>query len=125
LRAVNNSLSANIQRWLFPKQYDENGWPSIHSSTMEPTVPGRDPVFNNRYHVLEPLGSGGMANVYLAFDEVLGRDVALKVLDHRFVDDEEFVERFKREARIAAVLSHPNIASIHDLRDTENGTYYM
>lgn len=122
---MNNSLSANIQRWLFPKQYDENGWPSLHSSTMEQAVPGSGPIFNNRYHVLEPLGSGGMANVYLAFDEVLGRDVALKVLDHRFVDDEEFVERFRREARIAAVLSHPNIASIHDLRDTENGTYYM
>ena len=122
---MNNSLSANIQRWLFPKQYDENGWPSLHSSTMEQAVPGSGSIFNNRYHVLEPLGSGGMANVYLAFDEVLGRDVALKVLDHRFVDDEEFVERFRREARIAAVLSHPNIASIHDLRDTENGTYYM
>src|SRR3954468_14924198 len=82
-------------------------------------------IINDRYHVIEPLGSGGMASVYRARDKLLDRDVALKVLRHHFADDEEFVERFKREARIAAALSHPNIASVHDLGKTENGSYYM
>ena len=83
------------------------------------------PIVDNRYRIIESLGSGGMATVYLAYDEVLDRDVALKVLSHRLTDDEEFVERFRREARIAAALSHPNIASVHDLGETENGSYYM
>lgn len=56
-------------------------------------------LIDRRYNVVEPLGRGGMAEVYLAHDEVLGRDVALKVLSRRFADDAEFVERFKREAR--------------------------
>ena len=83
------------------------------------------PTISNRYHIIKPLGSGGMAAVYLAHDEVLDRDVALKVLKHRFTDDEEFVERFRREARISAALSHPNIASVYDLGEIQNGSYYM
>ena len=66
-----------------------------------------------------------MATVYLAYDEVLDRYVALKVLSHLFVDDEEFVERFKREAKVGAALSHPNIVSVYDLGETQNGSYYM
>jgi serine/threonine protein kinase len=86
---------------------------------------GYFPTINHRYHVIEPLGSGGMASVYWVRDKLLERDVALKVLHHHFANDEEFVERFRREARIAASLSHPNIASIHDLGETQNGSYYM
>jgi serine/threonine protein kinase len=82
-------------------------------------------VIDNRYRVIEPLGSGGMANVYLAYDQVLGRSVAVKVLNPRLADDREFVERFRREARIAAAFSHPNIASVHDLGETENSDYYI
>jgi serine/threonine protein kinase len=72
-----------------------------------------------------PLGSGGMADVFLAHDEVLGRDVALKVLKDHYAENEEFVERFNREARNAAALSHPNIVSIFDRGETEDGTYYI
>ena len=92
---------------------------------MKQALYNRYPIVNNRYRVIEWLGKGGMANVYLARDAVLDRNVALKVLSHRFADDEEFVERFRREARIAAALSHPNITSVYDLGKTEDGSYYI
>ena len=60
------------------------------------------------------MGSGGMAEVYLAHDGVLGRDVALKILKDQYAGDGEFVERFRREARSAAPLNHPNIVSVYD-----------
>ena len=82
-------------------------------------------VVDNRYRIVKPLGAGGMAEVYLAHDNVLQRDVALKVMSGRYAGDEEFVERFKREAQSAAVLSHPNIVSIYDRGESENGTYYI
>jgi serine/threonine-protein kinase len=70
------------------------------------------------------LGTGGMANVYLAEDEVLGRRVAIKILDDRHAGDDQFIERFRREAKNAASLSHPNIVSIYDRGEAE-GTYYI
>ena len=82
-------------------------------------------LVDNRYRILRPLGSGGMAEVYLAHDDVLDRDVALKVMSGRYSDDDEFVERFKREAQSAAALSHPNIVSIYDRGESEDGTYYI
>ncbi len=82
-------------------------------------------VLDNRYTLVEPLGSGGMAEVYLAHDEVLDRDVALKILRHQYAEDEQFVERFRREARSAAGLSHPNIVSIYDQGRSEDGAYYI
>ncbi len=82
-------------------------------------------VVDNRYRIVRPLGAGGMAEVYLAHDNVLQRDVALKVMSGRYAGDEEFVERFKREAQSAAVLSHPNIVSIYDRGESEDGTYYI
>ncbi|HZC18070.1 MAG TPA: protein kinase, partial [Rubrobacteraceae bacterium] len=82
-------------------------------------------VVDHRYTLVEPLGDGGMARVYLAHDEVLDRDVALKVLREQYADDEEFVERFRREARSAAGLSHPNIVSVYDQGRSEDGAYYM
>ena len=66
-----------------------------------------------------------MAEVYLAHDDILDRDVALKVMSSRYASDEEFVERFKREAQSAAALSHPNIVSIFDRGESEDGTYYI
>jgi serine/threonine-protein kinase len=80
---------------------------------------------DGRYVLAESLGSGGMAEVYLAHDDVLDRSVALKVMSGRYADDEEFVERFKREAQSAAALSHPNIVSIYDRGEAEDGTYYI
>ncbi|MDQ3496294.1 MAG: Stk1 family PASTA domain-containing Ser/Thr kinase [Actinomycetota bacterium] len=82
-------------------------------------------LVDNRYRLLRSLGSGGMADVYLAHDDILDRDVALKVMSSRYASDEEFVERFKREAQSAAALSHPNIVSIFDRGESEDGTYYI
>ena len=81
-------------------------------------------LFDGRYQVVRKLGSGGMANVYLAEDQELGRRVAIKILNDRHAGDEQFVERFRREAKNAAALSHPNIVSIYDRGEAE-GTYYI
>ena len=81
-------------------------------------------IIDGRYRVISRLGSGGMADVYLAQDQMLGREVAVKLLHHHFAEDHEFVERFRREASSAAALSHPNIVGIFD-RGEWNGTYYI
>jgi beta-lactam-binding protein with PASTA domain/predicted Ser/Thr protein kinase len=81
-------------------------------------------LIDGRYRVVSRLGSGGMADVYLAHDQLLGREVAVKVLHRHFAEDQEFVERFRREASSAAALSHPNIVGIFD-RGEWNGTYYI
>src|ERR671924_766087 len=81
-------------------------------------------LFDRRYRVLRRLGRGGMADVYLAEDEELGRRVAIKILNDRHAADDQFVERFRREATNAAGLSHPNIVSIYDRGEAE-GTYYI
>jgi beta-lactam-binding protein with PASTA domain len=83
-----------------------------------------DTIVDGRYRVLSRLGSGGMADVYLAEDQLLGRRLAVKVLHHHFAEDQEFVERFRREASSAAGLSHPNIVGIFD-RGEWDGTYYI
>jgi eukaryotic-like serine/threonine-protein kinase len=81
-------------------------------------------LFDGRYRIVRKLGSGGMANVYLAEDEDLGRRVAIKILNERYANDDLFIERFRREAKSAAGLSHPNIVSIYDRGEAE-GTYYI
>jgi beta-lactam-binding protein with PASTA domain len=81
-------------------------------------------AIDNRYEVLSRIGSGGMADVYLARDRLLGRQVAVKLLQHRFAEDQEFVERFRREASSAAGLSHPNVVAVFD-RGEWDGTYYI
>jgi len=81
-----------------------------------------DRTFDSRYVIRRKLGSGGMADVYLAEDQELGRRVALKLLNARHAADEQFVERFRREAQSAAGLNHPNIVSIFD-RGRAEGTY--
>jgi eukaryotic-like serine/threonine-protein kinase len=81
-------------------------------------------LFDGRYRILRKLGAGGMANVYLAEDEELGRRVAIKILNERYANDELFIERFRREAKSAAALSHPNIVSIYDRGQAED-TYYI
>jgi serine/threonine-protein kinase len=83
-----------------------------------------DRVFDRRYVIKRKLGSGGMADVYLAEDQELGRRVALKLLNDRHAADDQFVERFRREAQSAAGLNHPNIVSIFD-RGRAEGTYYI
>src|SRR5213596_2901536 len=81
-------------------------------------------LFDGRYRIMRKLGAGGMANVYLAEDQELGRPVAIKILNDRHAQDDQFVERFRREAKNAAGLSHPNIVSIYDRGEAE-GTYYI
>ena len=83
-----------------------------------------DALIDGRYKVLTRLGSGGMADVFCAEDQQLGRKVALKLLHRRFAEDAEFVERFRREASSAAGLQHPNVVSVYD-RGEWDGTYYI
>jgi serine/threonine-protein kinase len=90
--------------------------------TTQDTLSGT--LFAGRYRIARKLGGGGMADVYLAEDQELGRRVAVKMLHARYVNDEQFVERFRREATHAAGLSHPNIVSIFD-RGESDGSYYI
>ena len=84
----------------------------------------QDTVVDGRYKVMSKLGSGGMADVWCAEDLQLGRKVALKLLHARFAEDQDFVERFRREASAAAGLQHPNVVSVYDRGEWE-GTYYI
>jgi eukaryotic-like serine/threonine-protein kinase len=81
-------------------------------------------LVDGRYRIVRRIGSGGMADVYCAQDTHLGREVALKVLHRRFAQDQEFVERFRREAKSAAGLQHPNVVGVYD-RGEHDGTYYI
>jgi eukaryotic-like serine/threonine-protein kinase len=81
-------------------------------------------LVDERYKIVSRLGAGGMADVFLAEDEQLGRKVALKLLYQRFAEDPGFVERFRREAQAAAGLQHPNVVSVYD-RGAYDGTYYI
>ena len=78
----------------------------------------------NRYEVLEKIGVGGMATVYKAKDNILKRNVAIKVLRDEFTTDDEFIKRFNTEAQSAASLTHPNIVSIYDVGHEDN-LYYI
>src|SRR5579863_5715722 len=82
------------------------------------------PVFSDRYEMVKHIARGGMAQVYLAQDLLLDRPVALKVLFPELSIDRSFVERFRREAKAAANLTHPNIVSIYDWGQGEN-TYFI
>src|SRR6478735_9376882 len=90
--------------------------------TTQDTLSGT--LFAGRYRIARKLGGGGMADVYLAEDQELGRRVAIKMLHARYANDEQFVERFRREATHAAGLSHPNIVSIFD-RGEFDGSYFI
>ena len=79
---------------------------------------------NDRYEIIQTIGEGGMANVYLAHDIILDRNVAIKVLRGDLAGDEKFVRRFQREALAASSLSHPNIVEMYDVGE-DNGTYYI
>jgi serine/threonine-protein kinase len=79
----------------------------------------------NRYELLEVVGSGGMSTVYRALDTLLERHVALKVLHPHYGDDPEYVERFRREARSVAQLSHPNIVTVIDRGDDDGRQYIV
>ena len=82
-------------------------------------------VIGERYVLLDPVGQGGMGRVYKAHDELLDRDVALKLLKPQHADNEQFVERFRRESKNVAALSHPNIVSVFDAGEDSDGSPYM
>jgi len=79
---------------------------------------------SGRYKIIRMIGGGGMANVYLARDMILDRDVAVKILRMDFSNDDEFIKRFHREAQSATSLTHQNIVSIYDVGE-EDGIYYI
>ena len=79
---------------------------------------------NDRYEIIKSIGEGGMANVYLGYDTILDRNVAIKVLRGDLANDEKFVRRFQREALSASSLAHPNIVEMYDVGEDE-GTYYI
>lgn len=83
-------------------------------------------TLNDRYEILERIGGGGMANVYKAHDNRLGRDVAIKILKDEFANDNEFVENFRRESYSAAKLNHTNIVGVFDvgMDQVEDTKYY-
>jgi eukaryotic-like serine/threonine-protein kinase len=90
---------------------------------MDDTSPGA--LFDGRYRIVGRLGQGGMARVFLAQDESLHRQVAVKVLADRHSDDPHFIERFQREARAAARLNHPNIVQVYDHSQTAGMSYIV
>jgi hypothetical protein len=100
--------------------------PSL-TETLESSVhlipPGT--VYAGRYEILGQLGAGGMGEVYRAVDRSLGRHVAIKVLPSAFAEDKERMARFEREAKLLAVLNHPNIASIHGLEESDGRRFLV
>lgn len=81
-------------------------------------------ILGGRYEILKRIGSGGMADVYMAKDQKLNRKVAVKVLKREYVDDEKFLKKFQREAQAIASLTHPNIVNVYDV-GAENGVNYI
>jgi beta-lactam-binding protein with PASTA domain len=111
-------------------QRPTNGGATISRSTIPERPIDRSGLaftlttLDGRYHVVDRIAAGGMGEVFRARDAVLDRDVAIKVLHRQLAGDAGFVERFRREARAAAGLSHPNIVGVHD-RGAVDGIYYM
>lgn len=85
---------------------------------------GKGQKINDRYQIIRLIGEGGMANVYLAYDLILERNVAVKILRGDLATDEKFVRRFQREAISASSLSHPNIVEMYDVGE-DNGNYFI
>lgn len=84
-----------------------------------------NPILNDRYRLIEQIGSGGMAVIYRAQDMELGRTVSVKILRPSLVDDPEFLIRFRREAQSAANLTHPNVVTVHDVGQDGPKTHFM
>jgi len=93
---------------------DRSRLPGMNGETTTGAEPSPDLLLADRYRLIRPLGAGGMAVVWEAWDDVLARTVAVKALAARFVGDPESRSRIRHEARAAAGLSHPNVAQVHD-----------
>ena len=92
-------------------------------SPVRTVTPGT--VFAGRYETLGQIGVGGMGEVYRAIDKNLGRHVAIKILPAAFAEDKERMARFEREAKLLAVLNHPNIAAIHGFEESEGRRFLI
>jgi serine/threonine protein kinase len=104
----------------------DNIRPSFTQTLESPVqVVARGSVFSSRYEILEKIGEGGMGEVYLALDRNLDRKVAIKILPGAFADDKERLSRFEREAKLLAVLNHPNIATIHGLEESDGRRFIV
>ena len=84
----------------------------------------RGDLIDNRYKIIKSIGDGGMANVYLAYDTILEREVAVKILRGDLSDDEKFIRRFQREANSASSLRHPNVVEMYDVGE-DDGKYFI
>jgi serine/threonine protein kinase len=108
---------------------DESVSCEVDGSTLRISRPGADPfvgkVINGRYRVLEKLGEGGMSIVYAGEQINVARKVALKIMHGQYSNDQEFVRRFRQEARLAASLNHPNIVQVYDFDQAEDGTLFI
>src|SRR5512141_974899 len=112
-----------------PSHLPCDGGPATSNSTIPERPAHRADAFelvtlDGRYHIVDRIAAGGMGEVFRAQDAVLAREVAIKVLHRPLAGDQGFVDRFRREARAAAVLSHPNIVAVHDWGSVD-GIYYM
>jgi eukaryotic-like serine/threonine-protein kinase len=106
--------------------HDDLGSLPYHRAVSEPpSAPTAPTRVGGRYTLLDELGRGGMASVYRARDEVLDRQVAVKLLHPHLATDTAFLDRFRREARAAAALSHPNVVGVHDWGETDDGAYLV
>ena len=81
-------------------------------------------VLNNRYEIIDKVGGGGMAEVFHGYDTLLHRDVGIKILRDQYIQDKNFIAKFRREACSAAGLNHPNIVNVFDV-GTEHEIYYI
>ena len=91
---------------------------------VDPRLYGIEKALNFKYKIIKKIGVGGFAEVYLGEHTQLGRQVAIKILRHGFAGEDEMIERFRRESKSAAKLSHPNIIDIYDVGEND-GTYYF
>src|SRR5205085_4900156 len=97
---------------------------SIGPTAASPLARSELTTLDGRYRVIERIASGGMGEVYRAHDAVLAREVAIKVLHRNLAGDPGFIDRFRREARSAAYLNHPNIVAVYDW-GASDGVYFM
>src|SRR5262245_11037345 len=93
-------------------------------SAIDARVAMLEQALKNKYKIIKKIGSGGFAEVYLGEHAQLGRQVAIKILLHSFAGEEDMIERFRREAKAAAKLSHPNIIDIYDVGESD-GIYFI